>query len=69
VNLERWVAPSRLEKVVYVSCNPGTFASDAARLIRMGFVLQEVGIFDMFPHTAHVETLGLFERVRVPAHG
>lgn len=62
VNLERWVAPARLERIVYVSCNPQTFATDAARLAGRGFSLAEVGIFDMFPHTAHVETLGVFVR-------
>lgn len=62
VNLERWVAPARLERIVYVSCNPQTFATDAARLSGRGFALAEVGVFDMFPHTAHVETLGVFVR-------
>jgi 23S rRNA (uracil1939-C5)-methyltransferase len=51
-----------LHRVIYVSCNPVTFARDAATLIRWGFTLAEVGIFDMFPHTAHVETLGVFVR-------
>ena len=51
-----------LRKVVYVSCNPTTFASDARTLVEQGFKLAEVGIYDMFPHTAHVETLGVFER-------
>lgn len=61
-NLERWSGPSRIEKIVYVSCNPRTFASDAARLAVLGYTLQEVGVFDMFPHTAHIETLGVFRR-------
>jgi len=45
-----------------VSCNPSTFASDAKVLLEHGFALEEVGIYDMFPHTAHVETLGIFRR-------
>jgi len=61
-NLERWADSSRLERIAYVSCNPRSFAADAARLARLGFSLQEVGAFDMFPHTAHVEALGLFVR-------
>ncbi|MEQ8857829.1 MAG: 23S rRNA (uracil(1939)-C(5))-methyltransferase RlmD [Pseudomonadales bacterium] len=69
-NLERWVASRALERIVYVSCNPRTFASDAARLQSQGFTLQEVGVFDMFPHTAHVETLGCFvRRSGVSQHG
>lgn len=63
-NLERWAGPLRIEKIVYVSCNPRTFASDAARLAVLGYTLQEVGVFDMFPHTAHIETLGVFLRRR-----
>jgi 23S rRNA (uracil1939-C5)-methyltransferase len=61
-NLASWVRKRALERVVYVSCNPVTFASDAAVLIGRGFTLEEVGIFDMFPHTSHVETLGVFVR-------
>jgi 23S rRNA (uracil1939-C5)-methyltransferase len=41
--------------VVYVSCNPATLARDLARL--PGFRLQAVTAFDMFPQTAHVETV------------
>jgi len=59
--LASWL-DSQVRKVAYVSCNPATFASDAAVLLRHGFTLNEVGIYDMFPHTAHVETLGVFER-------
>ncbi|MEZ5558357.1 MAG: 23S rRNA (uracil(1939)-C(5))-methyltransferase RlmD [Pseudomonadales bacterium] len=61
-NLMRWMATVRPERVAYVSCNPATFAADARILRDAGFALREVGIFDMFPHTAHVETLGLFVR-------
>jgi 23S rRNA (uracil1939-C5)-methyltransferase len=63
-NLRTWVADDVLERIAYVSCNPRTFATDAAVLRECGFRLAEVGIFDMFPHTAHVETLGLFVRSR-----
>ncbi len=64
-NLIRWLSTDafeKLQKVVYVSCNPVTFARDAAMFERFGLQLSKVGIFDMFPHTAHVETLALFER-------
>jgi 23S rRNA (uracil1939-C5)-methyltransferase len=49
-------------RVVYVSCHPESFAADAARLRARGFDLKRLGLFDMFPHTAHVETLAVFER-------
>lgn len=59
--LAGWLAPG-VREVAYVSCNPSTFASDAKVLLAHGFALDEVGIYDMFPHTAHVETLGIFRR-------
>lgn len=62
VNLGRWLTQSRAERVVYVSCEPSSFAADAAICQSHGYALVQVGIYDMFPHTAHVETLGLFVR-------
>lgn len=60
-NLRHWLTPL-IRKVVYVSCNPRTFASDAAVFRDAGFLLAQAGIFDMFPRTGHVETFGVFER-------
>jgi len=52
-----------IERIVYVSCNPTTFARDASILVRnQSFRLMETGIVDMFPQTAHVESISLFER-------
>ena len=61
-NLSRWLSGPRLETVVYVSCNPATFATDARTFSEFGFALTRVGIYDMFPQTSHVETLGVFSR-------
>lgn len=55
-----WVAPSR---IVYVSCNPATLARDAGLLVHQaGYRCTAAGAVNMFPHTAHVESMAVFER-------
>lgn len=56
------IAESGVEKVVYVSCNPSTLARDLDRFKNLGYTLESLRGFDMFPHTTHVETIVLLQR-------
>ncbi|MBF0357737.1 MAG: 23S rRNA (uracil(1939)-C(5))-methyltransferase RlmD [Magnetococcales bacterium] len=60
-DLVKRVAKKPPKRIVYVSCDPGTFSRDAAVLVEAGMTLKSVLPLDMFPHTRHVELIGVFD--------
>ena len=63
IEVLRQLPLERFQRIVYVSCHPGSLARDAGYLVNeQGFALKAAGAMDMFPHTAHVESIAVFER-------
>ena len=58
---DAWTPPKR---IVYVSCNPSTLARDAELLVHQGgYRCASAGVVNMFPHTAHVESMAVFDLI------
>ncbi|MCL2635754.1 MAG: 23S rRNA (uracil(1939)-C(5))-methyltransferase, partial [Betaproteobacteria bacterium] len=63
IELVKALGPAAPGRIVYVSCNPATLARDAGMLVAVkGYRFRAAGAVNMFPHTAHVESVAVFER-------
>lgn len=58
-----WLPALGAQRLVYISCNPSTLARDVGLLVAQGYVLRQTGVMDMFPHTAHVESIAVLDRI------
>lgn len=57
-NIDRFGA----KRIVYISCQPTTLIRDAAILVKKGYTMTHLGVMDMFPQTAHVESMAIFDK-------
>ena len=57
-----YLAEQKVEKIVYISCNPDTLARDAAQLVSLGYKMSDVTPVNMFPRTGHCECVTAFEK-------
>ena len=57
------VIKNKIEKIVYISCNPATFARDVKILAENGYLLKKITPVDMFPQTGHIEVVGMMIKI------
>ena len=58
----KWLDAKSCEKIVYVSCNSESLASDSETIVKKGFKPKKIALFNMFPGTSHFETIALYIR-------
>jgi tRNA/tmRNA/rRNA uracil-C5-methylase (TrmA/RlmC/RlmD family) len=58
--MRKWLIGVAPPVILYISCNPSTFARDAGTLVRGGYKLQHWALFDLYPNTHHIESAAIF---------
>ena len=61
-HFSNWLNSKSCEKIVYVSCNSESLASDSETIVSKGFKPKKIALFNMFPGTSHFETIALYIR-------
>lgn len=61
--LVEYISRFGAKRIVYISCQPSTLVRDAAILVNKGYKLTDLGVMDMFPQTAHVESMAIFDLI------
>jgi len=69
VVLQQVFGALRPARGIYISCNPEALARDLALIVAEGYAIRSLQPVDMFPHTAHVETVAVLERAKGRAPG
>jgi 23S rRNA (uracil1939-C5)-methyltransferase len=59
-SVRKWLIDAAPGRILYVSCNPSTFARDAGALAGGGYALTKLALFDLYPNTHHAEAAGIF---------
>lgn len=60
----RWILEAKIEHLILIGCDPNHFANMARKLCEAGYSLEEVSLYDFFPHTYHLEAFGYFRLKR-----
>ncbi|MCL2688986.1 MAG: hypothetical protein FWE57_03960 [Chitinispirillia bacterium] len=58
----KWLTETAPPVILYVSCNPSTFARDAGALVNSGYKMKHTAVFDLYPNTHHIESAAVFIR-------
>jgi 23S rRNA (uracil1939-C5)-methyltransferase len=61
-SVRKWLVDTMPPIILYISCNPSTFARDAGALVRGGYKLSQWALFDLYPNTHHIESAAMFTR-------